>query len=460
MPTRLKTPSIRRRYELPPTPPIPAVLQTLACRWMPLAYFEFCRARYGERFTIYPVGKPPVVFLSNPQEVQETLNASPRVLHPGAGAATIAPIVGDTSFMLCDEDEHMRRRKTITAAFTHAAVQAHTAAIEALVQREIAQWPLDTPIPIHRYLRDLTLRVALFVVFGECEPALQDLHAHILKMLDVTESFVVTEPKLRHLPGWRHTWRGFATERARADAVMLDIIRSRRGRPGTHGCVLDMLLAARTPDGSPPPDRLIRNDAMSVILAGHETTAATLAWAFQLLAHNPRVRERLIDELDNGTGDAYLTATVHEILRHRPVFLFAIPRAVVHPIEIGGRAYHPPAQLLACIHLVHHDPQLHHNPREFQPERFLQNPPAPHTWFPWGGGRKRCPGHRLATVELRTILRATLATRTVLPARSRIGRARWRAVIVAPRAGLRVVLASRGKHTRVRPLDLQTGRNP
>ena len=200
------------------------------------------------------------------------------------------------------------------------------------------------------------------------------------------------------------------------------IVRARHAGAGSSGrdSVLDGLLQVHDTDGSPLSDRQVRDHLMSVILAGHETTAAELAWAFQLLAHNPAVRDRLIEELDSGSrsdtdpeGDAgkdeYLTAAVQEVLRHRPVFLFAIPRVVIEPIEIGGWTYRPPAQLLGCIYLMHHDPALYPDPHEFRPERFLGTPPSPRTWLPWGGGRKRCPGHHLATLEMRTVLRTVLS---------------------------------------------------
>jgi cytochrome P450 len=210
------------------------------------------------------------------------------------------------------------------------------------------------------------------------------------------------------------------------------------------GNVLDLLLEAHNQDGSPMSDRQVRDHLMSVILAGHETTAAELAWAFQLLAHNPVVQNRLIEEIDAGTeGSEYLVATVQEVLRHRPVFLFAIPRVVAEPIEIDGRTYRPPVQLLGCIYLMHHDPVLYPDPHEFRPERFLGAPPQPRTWLPWGGGSKRCPGHHLAVMEMQAVLQAVLATRTILPASVRMEHARWRSVIVTPHAGSRVVLRER-----------------
>jgi cytochrome P450 len=190
-------------------------------------------------------------------------------------------------------------------------------------------------------------------------------------------------------------------------------------------------------------DQQVRDHIVSVILAGHETTASELAWAFQLLAHNPAVQGELIAEVTSEAGDEYLTATVQEVLRHRPVFLFAIPRVVVEPIEIGGWTYRPPARLLGCIYLMHHDPALYSDPHRFRPERFLQTPPEPLTWLPWGGGRKRCPGQQLATLEMQTVLRATLAKHTIEPAGAHIERARWRSVIVTPHAGSRIILRRR-----------------
>jgi hypothetical protein len=183
-----------------------------------------------------------------------------------------------------------------------------------------------------------------------------------------------------------------------------------------------------------------------VLLAGHETTASELAWAFQLLAHNPDVQDRLIEEIDDedGGAGAYLSATVSEVLRRRPVFLFAIPRVVSAPIQIGDWTYEPPAQLLGCIYLMHHDPELYPNPHSFQPERFLNSPPQAETWLPWGGGRKRCPGSHLATLEIEAVLKATLSKRTVAPVPgARMEHARWRSVIVTPHAGSRVTLHKR-----------------
>jgi cytochrome P450 len=444
MPFTHPTPPLPRiDGELPPTGPLLNTLQTLACRLWPLGYLEQCQARYGDLFTVHPLDMPPLVFLSDPQEIRAVLTAPPNVLSPGAGGAVATPLFGEESFTLREGDEHMCVRKTILPVFHRKAVRGHAGVVTDVIEREIASWPLDEAFPLHPRLRALTLRALMSSVFGGEDAVFAELHERLLSMLSVMASFLLQEPRLRHLPGWRATWRRFVRRRQEVDKLIFALIAKRGRAHRPDGDLLDMLLAAHNPDGSPMSDRQVRDNLVSVLIAGHETTASELAWAFQLLAHNPRVQDRLVEEIDGGKDDAYLTATLQEVLRHRPVFLFATPRAVAQPIEIGGWTYRPPTRLLACIYLLHHDPTLYANPHEFRPERFLDSPPQPQTWLPWGGGRKRCLGQHLALLEMRTVLRGTLATRTVLPASGSTERASWRTVMVTPHAGSRVILQER-----------------
>jgi cytochrome P450 len=436
--------SLRTRYkrELPPTPPLPGAIQTLACRWMPLTFFEWCHRRHGDRFTLYPVDMAPTVFLSNPDDVRAVLTASASVLHPGAGGAAISPIVGNHSFMLRESGEHMLGRRAILPAFSARAIESHVGMVNEATRREAASWPIGSPFPVHERLRRMSLWIILRTVFQDEPAALHALHEHMLAMLDVTVSLVLIEPRLRQLPPWRAIWRRFTKNRERVDREIRTLIgRRRSGEPESD--VLDRLLAAHNLDGSPMTDVQVRDNLVSVILAGHETTASELAWALQLLAHHPHAQDRLAEEIAAGGSENYLTATIEEVLRHRPVFLFAIPRVVAEPIEIGGWTYKPPAQLLACNYLLQHDPTVYAEPDEFRPERFLDGGPTAAVYLPWGGGRKRCPGHRLATLEMKALLRATLATRTLTPAAPEPDTARWRSVIVTPRDGGRVILHPR-----------------
>jgi cytochrome P450 len=428
---------------LPPGVPLSSVVQTLIFWRWPHRYLEQCSARYGSRFTINPVGMEPMVFMSDPSDIRAIVTAPADTLHPGIGAAVIAPLVGKDSFMLIEEEQHMCGRKTILPAFHHKLIEGHARMVSDVVEGELETWPVDREFAIHPYLCALTLRVILKTIFGREDSRVAELHKRLLAMLSITASLALQEPQLRRLPGWHGSWRGLLAERSAVDGLMLSLIGDRaRGSPAEGG-ILAMLLGAENPDGSLMSTRQVRDNLMSIVLAGHETTAAELAWAFQLLVHNPRVLEKLIDELDGGDGEEYLTATIQEVLRHRPVFLFAIPRVVMRPIEIGGWTYPPKTQLLGCIYLVHHDPEIYPEPHEFRPERFLGASPSTYAWLPWGGGRKRCPGLHLAMLEMKTVLRTVLATMTVRPASSKIEHPRWRSVIVTPHAGSRVVLERR-----------------
>ncbi len=433
----------RARRALPPAAPLPSALQTFACRIRPLEYLEWCRSRIGQRFTVYPVDMPPLVFLSNPKDIRTVLTAPLTVLHAGAGAAKTAPLFGERSFLLLEEDEYLSTRNAIRPAFHHRRVQEHSDMVADLAAREVSSWPLENPIQSHARLCTLTLTVILRSVFDSEDPTVAVLHDRLLGMLSVTASLVLQEPRLRHLPGWRSTWRLFVRQREEVNKLIADLIAQRRSAAGGHRDVLEMLLEARRPDGSPMSESELRDNLVSVIVAGHETTASTLAWAFQLIAHHPAVQDRLVAEIDADHSEEYLTATVSEVIRHRPVFLFAAPRAVAQPIEISGWTYHPPAHLLGCTYLMHHDPALFPDPHEFRPERFLDSQTPPPTWLPWGGGRKLCPGRHLALLELQTALRATLSTRRLLPAADKIERARWRSALLTPHAGSKVVLRKR-----------------
>lgn len=428
-----------------PEAPVPALLQTFLFWRSPFQYLERCHNRYGPTFALRATSQPPLIFLSDPQDIRSLMSAPQDTLRPGEGGAAVLPIVGERSFMLSDGAEHTVGRKTVLAAFHAHAVDEHASMVAGAAQRATADWPTDRTVALHPRLRSLTLEVILRTLTGHFVDPLDrrilTLREGVLEMLRVTASPVLIEPHLRHGPG-RRIWQSFLHSRAQVDDLLGELIDERCESRSSRD-LLGQLVALPNPDGSRPSRGQVRDNAVSLILAGHETTAAQLAWAFQLLAHNPRVCGRLHREIDDGQSEDYLTATIQEVLRHRCVFLFAIPRAVAKPIAIGDHTHHPPAQLLACTYLLHHDPKTYPEPKAFRPERFLDAPPDPRTWMPWGGGRKRCPGLHLAMLEMKTVIRTVLATRTVEPASGRIERPRWRSVIVTPHAGSRVILRTR-----------------
>jgi cytochrome P450 len=433
---------VRARRTQPPMAPVPSVVQTLAFWRDPHAYLEWCRHRYGDTFAIDPVGKPPLVFLSRSSDIQTVVKAPADILHPGAGGVVIAPLVGAGSFMIAEEDEHLAGRRNILPAFHQRFINEHAHMVRETAERETTTWPSATPIALHGQLRALTLRVILLSIFEHEDRRVRELHARLLAMFAVTGGLALQERQLRRLPRWRCIWKRFLADRLEVDHIITDLIRREAHARSRDSGVLAMLLGSQHFEESDTGIEQIRDTLMSLILAGHETTAAELAWAFQLLAHNPTVMRRLVDDLDDG-GERYLTAVIHEVLRHRPVFLFTIPRAVRQAFEVSATIYHPPNHLVGCVHLMHHDPDLYPEPHTFKPERFLQAAPNPEIWMPWGGGRKRCPGHRLALLEMRVVLDAVLSRFEVAPARRRLETARWRSVIVTPGDGCRVVLRRR-----------------
>jgi len=410
----------------------------------PFGYLERMRAHYGARFTFKAIARPPLVFLADPGDARAVFAAAPDVLAPGEGGAPIMPIVGERSFMLADGEPHRRGRTRLARLYTAQATARHGEPIHDLVEREVARWPTGTPVALHPRLRALTLRVILTTLLGaDLAESAPHLHAQLLAMLSISDGVLLTLAPARRLPGAHARWRRFLRDRDAVDATLVRLIDARRAEgDGAHGDALDLLLAARDEHGEPLTRADVRDSLMSLILAGHETTAAEIAWTIQLIAHDRRVQAALRAELDAG-DDAYLTATVREALRHRPVFLFAIPRAVKAPVEIGGWTHLPPSQLLVCLYLLHHDPALFADPHRFRPERFLGAEPAGAGWQPWGGGRRRCLGQRLALRELHTVVAAALARFAIEPAHSAPERPRWRSVIVAPHRGCRVVLRRR-----------------
>ena len=439
---------------LPPGPPLFSIAQSFAFWRNPHACLAWCARRYGSRFTLKAAGRPPLVFFSEPNDIRAIVRAPVDVLHPGAGAAVIAPLVGEGSFMLADDDDHLVGRRGVVPAFSRSHADDHTEVVREIAEREIDSWPLGEgcgePLALHPLLRALTLRVILRTIFGSEDDAVRDLYRKLLAMLSMTASVALQEPRLRSVPPWRGIWHRFLAERDVVHRSLDALLRD--GRAAPHGSALSALLTSST---SKRDERYadmvqLREDVMSVILAGHETTAAELAWAFQLLAHDQGVQRELVNDLAAG-GDRYLVATVYEVLRHRPVFLTCIPRVVNAQYEIGGTQLTPQAHVVGCIHLMHHDPRYYEHPERFDPRRFLNTDPPVNVWMPWGGGRKFCPGRHLALAEMRVVLRHVLANFNVLPASSRVETARWRSVIVTPSHGCRVVL--RPRRTPVGPLN-------
>jgi len=327
--------------------------------------------------------------------------------------------------------------------------------MEEVTEREVARWPKGEPIALHPRLQALTLEIILRAVFGlEAGERLDAMRDRLTGILQFGSRPASMLPALQRGRAWREFLRG----RDDADSMIYETIDERRSDAkagagataprlangdGEREDVLAMLLEARHEDGSPMSPVELRDELMTLLVAGHETTASELAWAFERLTRTPQALARLTEEIDSDDDHAYVTATVHETLRRRPVLANAAPRLVMEPVEIGGWRYEPGVCLLADAYLVHHDPDIYPDPYAFRPERFLDEQPATYTWIPFGGGRRRCLGASFALLEMKIVLRAVLAENELAAAAPGYEGARRRSITLSPKAGSRAVLRAR-----------------
>jgi len=388
---------------------------------------------------------PPFVHLADPKDVRELFTAPPEVLHPGEGAKVLEPVIGVNSVILLDEGAHLAQRKLMLPAFHGEKMQRLSGLMQEVTEDEVARWPRDEPVALHPRLQALTLEIILRAVFGleagERLDALRDRLTRILEFGSKPSSMLPMFQRGRN-------WREFERRRADADAIIFETIDERRaahnGDGGSYGDdVLAMLLEARHEDGSPMSHVELRDELMTLLVAGHETTASELAWGFERLARTPAVSARLVEAIDSGDDDAYLTATVQETLRHRPVLPNAAPRLTMEPVEIGGWTYPQGVCLLPDAYLIHHDPEIYPDPYAFKPERFLDEGPGTYTWIPFGGGRRRCLGASFAQLEMKIVLRAVLGSSELTPAEPGMEFGRRRSITLSPGAGARAILRAR-----------------
>jgi cytochrome P450 len=428
--------------QLPPGPRYPKAIQTLGWWSRPIAFLERSRARFGKRFTVRLLATPPFVMLSDPDEVRELFTAPPEVLHPGEGARILEPIVGRHSVILLDEGDHLEQRKLMLPAFHGEKMQRLSGLMAEVAERTVAGWPNGEAVALHSRFQDLTLEIILRAVFG-LDPGgrLDALRERLTAILAFGERPASLLPPLQL--GGRGPWEKLARVKGEVDALVFELIEERRPDDAERDDVLAMLLAARHEDGSPMSPEELRDELMTLLVAGHETTASELAWAFERLARNPAVLDRLRDEIDADDGDAYLTATIQETLRRRPVLPNAAPRLVKQPIEIGGWTYPAGVCVVANAYLIHHDPALYPDPYAFRPERFLNEGPGTYTWIPFGGGRRRCLGASFATLEMKIVLRAVLRAKEVRRVDDRLELSRRRGITLSPGRGAETVLAER-----------------
>jgi cytochrome P450 family 135 len=431
------------RNGAPPRVPLPKALQTLRFLVRPGAFMEHWRAELGETFHASVHGPGELVFISDPASLKK-LFAADRVntIAPGRNII-LGPLLGPGSLLLQEGSEHLRRRKLMLPPFHGERMRAYEEVISAAAERSVASWPVGTPFRLHPSMQAITLEVILRAVFGITDERRRDeLSGALVEILGATASpravgFIV--PGLRRTPMYRRL-DGLST---RIDELLAAEITERRADPelGERDDILSMLVGARFDDGSQMEDAELRDQLMTLLLAGHETTATALAWTFDLLFRNPDAFARLTDEVRAGEFE-YLDAVIEESLRVRPVVPFT-GRELREPAGLGGYELEAGTIVMAAISLTHTRPDLYPEPYAFRPERFLEGEAETYSWIPFGGGTRRCIGAAFAQFEMRVALETILRSCELRPGSDRPERAVRRNVTLSPAGGTLAVLEGR-----------------
>jgi cytochrome P450 len=414
---------------LPPGPRAPAVWQTIAWMTRPGAFLRQAHRRFGDPVTIRTYWtQEPMVLFSGPDAVRDVFRLDPSIAPAGRSWEFLRPFAGPHSILLLDGDEHLRERRLLQRPFHGDRMRQFTPLVADLAQRELSSWR-GRVVALER-MRQLTLEIILRVIFGARGEA---------EVAELREAIETTLAGVRSLPrvlsmilvprdlGPRSPWGRFRTGVERFDALLADLLVRRRAAPDEDS-VLALLLQQRDERGAPPTDQQLRDQLVALLVGGHDSSAASLAWAFERLAHTPRVQMRLRE------GDpAYLDATVKEVLRARPALTIA-PRLLLEPARIGGRTIPAGTQVAACLWLAMRRADLWGDPDAFRPERWLDGLQGRVSWIPYGGGVRRCAGAPFAEMEMREVLRAA-ARLSLRPARPAPERARRSMLVLVPDRG-------------------------
>ena len=446
----------------PPGRPLPASAQTLFFLLRPLEFLDWCHRRYGDCFTINTLLFGREVEVVHPDLVRQVFTGDPNVLRAGEANIILGPLVGDRSVLLLDGAEHVRQRKLLMPPFHGERVSAYAATMHEITEGAVEAWPEGSPFALYPHMQRITLEIILRTVFGVEEGSqlgdLRDALTRVLNRLSRPAAALFTAPPFRLSFHGLTPWDGFLRDLRHGDTLIHRQINRRRADARRGGAaqrdVLAMLLAARDEHGLPMTDGELRDELMTLLVAGHETTATMLCWFFELVLTHAGVQERLLRELHEAGADArdpdlatvarlpFLDATIKEVLRLRPV-IPAVGRRLKEPMTIG-RSEIPAGELVvpASI-LTHRMPAIYPEPDKFKPERFLDGKPDPYAWYPFGGGSRRCLGMAFSLYEMKIVV-ASVLTRTRLQKRHpQPARVRLRGFTLVPKGGTQVILRER-----------------
>ena len=437
----------RARYNLgvslPPGPRLPRLLQAARVTLGPYSWMQKRRERYGDVFTSRFPFFGRVVYVADPALVKQVFTGDPTVFHAGeANATVLGDALGAHSLLTLDEERHMSQRKLLLPPFHGQAVRRYAEVMAVATADEVERWPVGRAFALRPRMQAITLEVILRAVFGVRDGERMDLFRARIPRLGELSSPLDWLPFMQRDLGGLTPAARFRRALAEVDELIYAEIADRRAlgdAAADRDDVLTLLLAARHENGSPMTDVELRDELMTLLTAGHETTATGLSWAFERLLRTPRVMTRLLESLDD---DEYLDAVVKETLRVRPVVV-DVARKLQRDVELDGWRLPAGTLVLPAIAAVHARPDLYPSPEEFRPERFVDGAAESYTWIPFGGGVRRCIGASFAQVEMRVVLREVLRRVRLRAESPRPERGQVRHVTVVPARGCRVVVEER-----------------
>lgn len=431
---------------LPPGPPLPPSVQGfLMLRYWP-RFVSACRRRYGDVFTLRVAAMGTMVYLADPADIKVVFAGDPAIFHAGEANSVLSSLLGDSSVLVIDEDEHHERRRQMLPPFHRDAVARQSEIMAEIAAANIAGWPVGTTFPVAPKMAEITLEVILRTVIGASDPArLAALRSVMPRLLSVGpwETLALASPGLQR----RRPWRRMQRDIAEADRLLLAEIADRRADPdlAARTDVLAMLVRSADAGAHAMTDRQLRDQLMTLIVAGHETTATALSWTLERLTRHPAVLDKAVNAARNG-DDEYLDAVAKETLRIRPV-VFDVGRVLTQPIDLAGWRLPAGVMVAPGIGLVHERDDVYPDADRFDPDRMVGATLGPTTWFPFGGGNRRCLGATFAMVELRVVLREILRRVDLFATTAADEGQRVKHVTLVPQRGARIcVRAVRGAH--------------
>jgi cytochrome P450 family 135 len=427
---------------LPPGPRLPSPWQLARYQLSPIAFMERCAARYGNVFTLRMLGLGEMVVVTEPADVRTVLASAPTRFAGPAAARMFEPIMGPTAMMLTTGPAHERQRQALQPAFQRTLVERWRARVEAIAAAELARLPLGVPVAIREPMRRIAFEAICQLVFGIDDPRRQaQLREATTRALGPELALLTLFPTLWRRDGRLNPGRGLKRRRDAIHRTLLEQIRLRRADPdrAERDDALSLLVDARDAAGSRLSDAELRDQLVGLLLTGHDTTAAALAWTVERISRAPRARERLAQEVAAG-GTAYREVVIRETLRTRPAVV-DVPRTTAAEVQLGDHRVPAGTMVNAMLTLTHRRADLWSRPLEFLPERFLDARPAPYAYVPFGGGIRACIGSALAMLELQVVLTAVARTFSVQPGPGPDERARLIGMTLVPARGGRVVLA-------------------